>query len=198
MKYIKIKGIKILIVNTISLLAISCSNSKTQTDEALEMDEMIINVLDISTQRERVNATLEISNVSSVDYYLVDSYQGDLDNRSFPMINMQENNLIVDFKPFYSESVNRYYLENENNEPFIATGDEFGLQKIKSKDKRIITLNIPFNKPQVDELNIKLYFGKYLNNKLLSNAERIYIPPTKDFYNSFSFKEKLIRINKKT
>ncbi|WP_129366910.1 hypothetical protein [Lutibacter sp. HS1-25] len=195
MKYTQIIVIKmILIFNIISILVFSCTNSKTQTIEVMEVDEIIINVLNTSTQRGMASVTLEINNMDSIDYYVMDSYKGDLDKRDFPIINIKENDLIVDFKPFYSESVTKYYIENENDEPFITTGDEIGLQKIKPKEKTIITLNFPLNKSQIDKLNIKLYFGKYLENEPLSDEKKVFIPPTKEFYNLFSFKEKLIKI----
>ncbi len=184
----------ILIFNIISILVFSCTNSKPQTIEVMDLDEIIINVLNTSTQRGMASVSLEINNMDSIDYYVMVSFKGDLDKRDFPIINIKENDLIVDFKPFYSESVTKYYIENENDEPFITTGDEIGLQKIKPKEKTIITLNFPLNKSQIDKLNIKLYFGKYLENEPLSDEKKVFIPPTKEFYNLFSFKEKLINI----
>lgn len=183
-----------LLYSIISMLVFCCTNNYKQTNWAMEMDNINVNVLDHLIQDGIMNITLEINNKDSIEYYMICSYKGDLDNRDFPIIERTANRLSVNYKPFYSEKVNNYYLKHENDDPIVIPGDEIGYQKIKPKEKRVITLTFSINHSNIDMLDLVLYFGEYLEKGQLSDEQTFYIPPTKELYNLFSFRKKIIKI----
>ena len=140
---------------------VCCTNNTKQSNMVMETDNVIVNVLTHSIQDGVMSITLEINNKDSIDYHMMYSYKGDLDNRDFPRIEKRGSDLIVNYKPFYSEKVSKYYAEHENDDPtIIVPSDEIGWQKIKSKEKRIITLTFSLNASKIDKLNLSRIIHK--------------------------------------
>jgi hypothetical protein len=172
-------------------LFFSCKKASLSVDlVTLNLDKVLdIQLTEFQSYKNRIHIRIELENKTLTPYYLVNSYQSDIDSLSFPSKQEHKSSLEISFQPYESKIVKEHFSTVYENNLIEICSDRYLFANINSQNKSVFDFFIE-NRNYKKNIHIKFFVAELIDKKSdLDTFSDFMISPVEKQLSLFRFYE---------